>query len=104
MLVESGIDAINPMEPDAGMDIGEVKRKYGGRLCLVGNIDCGYLLSRASVEEVTETVKKCILEAAFGGGFIMSSSNSIHSSVKPENYVAMIEATHRYGNYPIELS
>jgi len=103
MLVEGGIDAINPLEPDAGMDIGKVKRKYGNKLCLVGNIDCGYLLSHASVEKVIEAVRRCILEAAPGGGFIMSSSNSIHSSVKPENYMAMIKAAKKHGKYPIDF-
>ena len=33
------------MELVAGMDIGEVKQKYGDKICLIGNIDCGNLLS-----------------------------------------------------------
>lgn len=104
MIVDTGIDGINPMEPVAGMDIGEVKRKYGKRVCLVGNIDCGRLLSRGSIEEVESAVKECILNASPGGGHIISSSNSIHSSVKPENYIAMINAVKKYGGYPISIS
>jgi uroporphyrinogen decarboxylase len=46
MIVDTGIDAINPLEPVAGMDIADVKRRYGDRVCVVGNIDCGELLSR----------------------------------------------------------
>jgi len=103
MLVETGIDGINPLEPVAGMDIGEVKRKYGDRFCLVGNIDCGELLSHRSTEEVKQTVKETIRVAAPGGGYIMASSNAIHSSVKPENYRAMIDATFQYGKYPLQL-
>jgi len=68
---------------------------------MVGNIDCSRLLSEARVEEVEATVRECILQAAPGGGHIISSSNSIHSSVKPENYRAMLAATRRYGQYPI---
>ena len=30
------------------------------------------------------------------------SSNSIHSGVKPENYLAMLEIIHEYGVYPLE--
>jgi uroporphyrinogen decarboxylase len=103
MILSTGVDAINPMEPVAGMDIGEVKRKHGDRVCLIGNIDCGELLSRGSVDDVVRSVKQTILAAAPGGGYIMMSSNTIHSSVKPDNYRAMIEATHRYGEYPLDL-
>jgi uroporphyrinogen decarboxylase len=103
MIVAVGVDAINPLEPVAGMDIVEVKRRYGDRVCLIGNIDCGELLSRGTPEQVTRTVRDTIRQAAPGGGYIMSSSNTIHSSVKPENYRAMIDATHQYGTYPISL-
>lgn len=103
MIVDTGIDAINPMEPVAGMDIGEVKKRYGSRVCLVGNIDCGEVLSNSPVEEVEAAVKECILKASSGGGHIICSSNSIHSSVRPENYLAMIKATKKFGKYPIKL-
>ncbi|MGD0878340.1 MAG: uroporphyrinogen decarboxylase family protein [Anaerolineales bacterium] len=103
MIVETGVDAINPIEPVAGMDIAEVKRKYGSRVCLVGNIDCGDLLSNGTQEDVTRSVKETLLKGAPGGGYIMSSSNTIHSSVNPENYLAMITATHKYGQYPLEI-
>ncbi len=103
MVVEAGIDAINPIQPDAGMDIGEMKRRYGDRVCLAGNIDCGYVLSTGPVEEVVQEVKQAIRKAGPGGGYIVMSSNSIHSSVKPENYKAMVEAARTYGRYPIQL-
>ena len=45
-------------------------------------------------------MKGCIDRAAKNGGFIISSSNSIHSSVNPENYLAMIKAVKKYGIYP----
>ncbi|MHB1036254.1 MAG: uroporphyrinogen decarboxylase family protein [Pirellulales bacterium] len=91
MIVETGIDGLNPLEPVAGMDIGLLKHKYGDRIALVGNIDCGYLLSMAPVEEVRRVTRETIRTAAPGGGFILSSSNSIHSSVRPENLMAMVE-------------
>jgi uroporphyrinogen decarboxylase len=84
------------------MDIGKVKQRYGNRVCLIGNIDCSHILSEASEKEVEAAVRECILKASPGGGHIISSSNSIHSSVKPQNYRAMIEATRKYGKYPIQ--
>jgi uroporphyrinogen decarboxylase len=104
MIVETGVDAINPLEPVAGMDIAEVKKKYGARVCLVGNIDCGNLLSNGTRADVIRTVKETLLQAAPGGGYIMSSSNTIHSSVNPENYRAMIDANHEFGQYPLQIS
>ncbi len=101
MIVEAGPDAINPLEPVAGMDMGEVKTRYGDRVCLVGNIDCGELLSHGSAQEVAAAVRKCIAAGAPGGGFMLSSSNSIHSSVKPENYLAMVRAGKANGTYPL---
>ena len=99
MIVETGIDALNPLEPAAGMDIGLLKERYGKRIALIGNIDCGYVLSQASVEEVRRVTRETIRKAAPGGGYCLSSSNSIHSSVKPENFMAMIE-TWREENWP----
>ncbi|MBN1418558.1 MAG: hypothetical protein JXP34_07250 [Planctomycetes bacterium] len=101
-LAASGADALNPIEPAAGMDLGSVKRRVGDRMALVGNIDCGELLSRGTPAEVREAVRRAILDAGPGGGFILSSSNSIHSSVRPENFLAMIEAGRTYGAYPLE--
>ncbi len=104
MTVDAGIDAINPIQPDAGMDIGEVKQKYGDRVCISGNINCGYTLSDAPVEQVVREVKEAIRKAGPGGGYIMMSSNSLHSSVNPDNYRAMVDATREFGRYPLQDS
>lgn len=102
MIVDSGIDALDPIEPIAGMDIGEVKRKYGGRIAVVGNVDCSYVLPLGSEKEVDEAVKETIAKASPGGGHVMASSNSIHPAVKPSNYMLMLELTKKYGAYPID--
>ena len=101
-IIGVGIDALDPIEPLAEMDIGKVKSKYGDKICVVGNIDCGMLLPMGTKEEVREAVKETIAKAAPGGGYIMASSNSIHSAVDPENYKAMIKAARKYGRYPID--
>ena len=101
-LVQAGIDALDPIEPAAGMDIGEVKAKYGDRIAVIGNVDCSFVLTRGTVEEVEEAVKETIAKASPGGGHILASSNSIHPAVKPENYKAMVEAARKYGRYPID--
>ncbi|MCL4418067.1 MAG: uroporphyrinogen decarboxylase family protein, partial [Actinobacteria bacterium] len=100
-IVNTGIDVLDPLEPLAGMDIGAVKEKYGERICLAGNIDCTMALSMGTEEEVEEAIKETIAKAAPGGGYILSSSNSIHPGVKSKNYKTMLEAARKYGKYPI---
>ncbi len=102
-LIDTGIDAIHPIEPTAGMDIGEVKQRYGDRVCIMGNIDCGELLCRGTTDAVREAVRACIRAASPGGGHILSSSNSLQSGVRPENYAAMIDEAKRYGRYPLKF-
>jgi len=100
------IDMLNPLEPmpdQPEMEIGKIKAEFGDRVTLVGNIDCAALLTFKNPEDVEKTVKDTIRVAAPGGRYIVSSSNSIHSSVKPENFKMMIDATHRWGTYPIAL-
>ena len=97
-LIEVGFDGIHPIQPQ-NMDIGDIKRKFGDRLCILGNIDCSFLLVFGKPEEVRQSVKETIEVAAPGGGYIMSSSNSIHPGCKPENYIAMAKAAREFGRY-----
>jgi len=100
-LIACGIDAIQPIEP-AAMDIREVKRRYGDRLCLIGNVEVD-LLARGTPEDVRREVRRLLREVAPGGGYCLGSSNTIAYYVKPENYRAMIEETFESGRYPISL-
>jgi uroporphyrinogen decarboxylase len=101
LIVDTGVDAINPLEPVADMDLAQVKLRFGDRVCLVGNVDCGELLSHGTTRQVEEAVRRCLVAAAENGAYMLSSSNSIHASVNPANYVAMVRAGHRWGKYPI---
>jgi uroporphyrinogen decarboxylase len=102
LLVNTGIDGLHPIDPLAGMDLGEVRAKFPN-LCLMGNVNCGATLSWKSVEEVRQEVKECIKKAGYGGGYICMSSNTVHSGVKPENYLAMVKAIRDFGKYPLRL-
>jgi uroporphyrinogen decarboxylase len=98
MLLDCGFDGIHPIQPQC-MDIGQVKRHLAGRSCVMGNIDCMYVLCEGTAEEVETTVRDTIKAAAPGGGYIMSSSNSVHPGCKAENYIAMVHAARKYGEY-----
>jgi uroporphyrinogen decarboxylase len=99
MIIDSGIDCLDPIDPQAGMDLGEVKAQYGDRVALKGNVDCAQLLTFGTPDEVVAATKDALRIGMPGGGFILSSSNSIHSAVKPENYAAMLQTLREYGRY-----
>jgi uroporphyrinogen decarboxylase len=103
MIIDSGISCLDPIDPQAGMDLTEVKNKYSDRIALKGNVDCAQTLSYATADEVIEETKQVIRKGGPGGGFILSSSNSIHASVRPENYMAMLDTLKKYGSYPLSL-
>ncbi len=102
-LVEAGIDGIDPIDPLAKMDLATVKERWGDRIAIKGNVDCAYLLVTGEEAEVVEAVKDCIRIAGPGGGYACSSSNSIHSGVKPNLYIAMLDAIREYGVYPLDM-
>jgi len=99
-LVDCGISALQPIEPKA-MDIVEVKKRWGKHLALIGNIDLGHTLTLGMPAEVEAEVRRRIREVGPGGGYCVGSSNSITSYVPLANYRAMIEATLKWGAYPI---
>jgi uroporphyrinogen decarboxylase len=99
-LVDLGIAGLHPLEKGA-MDIRAVKRDYGGRICLLGNVDLN-LLGMATPEEVDREVRGLISDVGPGGGYIVTSGNSLAGYLKPENVVALSEAVQRYGRYPLQ--
>ena len=101
-LVAAGVDAFHAIEPRAGMDIAQLKRDYGEHLVLVGNVDCSTVLVEGPEAAVRAQTEEIIRAVAPGGGFVLSSSNSIHPGVKPEYYLAMLETARQLGVYPIQ--
>lgn len=100
-LVAAGVDAFQAIEPRAGMDLARLKRDYGDRLTLIGNVDCSTVLVAGPVEAVRAQTEWVIRTAAPGGGFLLSTSNSVHPGVVPEYYLAMLDTARQMGAYPI---
>ena len=102
LFVDWGFDGVHSLEPTAGIDLAEVKKRVGSRMCIFGNLDIAHVMSDGTRQEVEEAVKAALRAAAQDGGFIMAMTNS-HNAVKVENTRWMIEFTHRYGTYPLAL-
>lgn len=92
-LVAIGIDALNPIEVLAGMDLAQLRHRYPD-LVLVGGIDCSQLLPFASPKEIIQEVRKAIRAA--GPKYFVGSSTELHSDIPLENIRAMIDTATEY--------
>ena len=101
-IIAAGFDALNPLEPPC-MDIVALKQKVAGRITLIGNIDLAYTLTLGTPAEVDAEVRERIRVLAPGGGYCLSSANSIPDYVPFENFMTMRDAWLKYGRYPILL-
>lgn len=88
-LIELGLDAYNPLEAKAGLDVVELKQQYGGRLAFVGNIDVRVLES-GDPEAIRREVQYKA-QAGQGGGWVFQSDHSVSSAVAPESYKLAID-------------
>jgi uroporphyrinogen decarboxylase len=97
-LASTGIDAIQAIDPVAGMDMRKTKDIVGSRLCLCGNIDCG-LLVRGTPQTVYDSTRNLLAACKPGGGLVLGASNAVQPDVPIENYRAMIRAWQDHGQY-----
>ncbi|MFA6107671.1 MAG: uroporphyrinogen decarboxylase family protein [Candidatus Latescibacterota bacterium] len=88
-LVAAGIDGLNPIEVLAGMDVGDLHRRYP-RLFLAGGIDVSQLLPYGTPAQIREAVRRAIGEA--GGRLLVGSSTELNHAVPLANYLALREA------------
>ncbi len=99
--VELGVDAYNPLEAKAGMDVIDLRRRYGHQIGFCGNMDV-LLWANGSREEL-KTAVLTKLNAAKGGGFIFQSDHSVPSNVSGESYDYVVKLVREYGTYPLQL-
>ena len=93
-----GIRGLHPLDEKSGINQIEVKSKYPS-LTIMGGVDCDAPLTDYTEEQMEEYVKGVLQTHAPGGRYICATSNSVHSSAKPENFAAMQRAVHKYGRY-----
>jgi len=100
---EVGVDGYHGIEPPAGMDIIDLKKRYGSQITLLGNLDCGEILSNGTQDQIAAETRRILRSVSPGGGHVFGSSNSIHDAVPLENLYAMLDTAHTFGTYPIEM-
>lgn len=97
-LIECGFDAIHPFEPPMN-DIVAIKKKWGHRIAVAGNIDLKETLIDGTPADVEAEVRHKAALLKPGGGWLVSSSNSIPDFVPLENYRALLAGGLKYGRY-----
>ncbi|MDO9465316.1 MAG: uroporphyrinogen decarboxylase family protein [bacterium] len=98
LVADTDLNVIDALEvPPAGnVDLAEVKRLYGGRLCLKGNVSA-MIMVFGTRQQVRDEVKRCIDSAACGGGFMLGVGDSIGPKANIDNIEEMVKTAIEYG-------
>ena len=89
-LVEARPHALHSIDPMAGVDIREVKRLYGDRVALCGNVHCA-ALQTGTDEEVRASAEYCLKYGGENGGYIFATSNIPFKGMPPERYSMILD-------------
>ncbi len=98
-IVDAGVDAYQGIDVIAGMNLAKVKRLYGDRICLIGNVN-PRVLQYGSKRDVANEVVRCMNQGAPGGGYVLSTSANVSAGTNVENFLYMIELARRIQEYP----
>jgi uroporphyrinogen decarboxylase len=94
-IADTAVDALQAIDPVAGMDMAATMAQVGDRLCLCGNVDCGLLCS-GDPDEVDRATTSLLRNGTSRGGFVLGASNAVQREVPRENYRAMLAAWQRH--------
>ena len=99
-IVDCGPDALHSIAPQGHMSLSEIRKKYGDRICTIGNVNCG-LLQTGTDEEAEADVRRCLREGMDGNyGFIFSTSNCAYTGLPLERYEMMEKIWREEAVYP----
>jgi uroporphyrinogen decarboxylase len=98
---ETELTIIDPLEvpPMGDCILADLKKRYGKRIVLKGNLHTTDVMLRGSVDDVVRAGRKAIDDGAAGGGFILSTGDQCGRDTPDENIRAMIETARTYGRY-----
>lgn len=98
LFIEAGIDCLQPLEVKAGMDLIDLKRKYGEKMAFMGGIDTR-LYSNSNTSLIEKEIETKIEVAKKGGGYIYHCDHSIPHDVSLSQYIRVLGLANKYGKY-----
>ena len=97
-LVSARPHALHSIDPQGGVDIAEVKRRVGKKVCLIGNVSCA-MLDTGTDEQVVESARYALKHGMPGGGYVFATSNCIYTGMSLGRYDLMLDVWRREGVY-----
>lgn len=94
LLVEAGLDAINPVGPSDNMDLKSLKEKFGDWITLQGGIS--KFIGKMNKKQLEEHLKDRISKGSPGGGYILSSEGGIPVTMTRKNFEFFMECSRKY--------
>lgn len=88
--VETGVNALQALDPIAGITVGDLRKSLDGKLCLCGNVDCGLMINGTPDEVYASTAD--IVNQGKGSPFVLGNSNAVVFDTPKENYDAYLAA------------
>lgn len=95
--IDAGIDVLQALQANTGMDVVKLKEEYGRSMVFFGNIAESKLAG--TKEDIKEEISYKIGNAKKGGGYIYHSDHSIPDEVSFENYEYAMKMVEEYGSY-----
>ena len=98
---ETDLDSMEPLEepPTGNVDLADIKKRFGNKICIKGNLNTTEFMLRATPEQVEEKCKRAIEAAGDGGGFILSTGDQCGRDTPDANLFKMVEVAKTYGKY-----
>ena len=97
-LVQTNPHALHSLDPQGGVDMAEIKKLVGQKVCLIGNVNCG-LVDTGTDAQVIESTQYALRHGMPGGGYIFSTSNCIYTGMKLARYEMILDVWRKAGNY-----
>jgi uroporphyrinogen decarboxylase len=95
-LVEIGVDAINPLQPEH-MDASRIRRRYGPRLALWGTVGRQTTFSFGTPDQIREEVRQRVAELGRAGLVLCPAYDIDEPDIPRANVEAFLEAAETYG-------
>ena len=98
LIIESGFQAIEPLEARAGNDVRLLKPLYGDKITFFGNINADIIASGTETQIREEVISK-VNCAKQGGGYMYHIDHSVPPTISLDNYRLLNRLLKENGKY-----